>query len=176
MSRVIFGGAVGLLAASVTFVGMAAGAVDDDPTEDNGGSIVEDFGYPGAEEILEQQGAELISGDGHIMLADCQTPPVGDIGLMKVYTTELIGEDHNGVVCFKVLGPVGVLHLRLPAVIEVRGDGVRSGTGHKGTATVTSDDGVTVTKALNPSGSIQFGIGEPGGTVPATLLKLTVAP
>ncbi|MEV6816520.1 hypothetical protein [Micromonospora sp. NPDC051296] len=163
------------IAAAAAFAGAAMAIVEDLPTENNGGSIVEDFSYPGAAGILESQGVELISGDGHIILADCKTPPAGDIGLIKVYTTELIGQNGEGLVCFKALGPVGRLDLKVPAVYEIRGDGQRPGAGHNGTATVVTSGGVRTTKDLDPDGSTQFGIGE-GGKEPTTLLQLTVVP
>ncbi|MFI6330569.1 hypothetical protein ACIBBG_19970 [Micromonospora chersina] len=164
----VAGGLVGVPA-------IAADLAGEVPTESNGGSIVEDFTYPGASAILAEQNIELISGDGHIVLADCSTPPAGDIGLIKVWTTEQIGQNNEGLICFKVLGPVGRLDLRVPAVYEIRGDGQRSGTGHKGSATVITDSGAKTTKDLDPDGSTQFGIGE-GGDEPTTLVQLTVSP
>ncbi|SCL67643.1 hypothetical protein [Micromonospora chersina] len=168
---------VGVTGAAVaaTFAGVALAAGDDTPTETNGGSIVEDFKYPGAAAILAEQNVELISGDGHIMLADCDTPVTGDVGLIKVWTTEPIGQTSAGLICFKALASTGRLDLKVPGVYEIRGDGQTSTSGHNGTATVTTDAGVKTTKDLDPNGSTQFGIGE-GGEEPTTLLQLTVKP
>ncbi|WBB52258.1 trypsin-like serine protease [Verrucosispora sp. WMMD573] len=173
-----FGPRVGAVSFGVAaaLVGIAVAAGTDVPTENNGGSIVEDFSYPGAGTILAEQNIELISGDGHIVLANCAMPPTGDIGLLEVWTTDEIGQGGIGRICFDVLGPVGRLDLRVPAVYEVRGDGRRQGAGHNGTATVTTDDGVVTTKDLDPSGSIQFGIGEGEDREPTTLLQLTIKP
>lgn len=136
---------------------------------------MEDFKYPGAAAILAEQNVELISGDGHIMLADCDTPVTGDVGLIKVWTTEPIGQTSAGLICFKALASTGRLDLKVPGVYEIRGDGQTSTSGHNGTATVTTDAGVKTTKDLDPNGSTQFGIGE-GGEEPTTLLQLTVKP
>ncbi|MFI2710143.1 hypothetical protein ACH495_08435 [Micromonospora sp. NPDC018662] len=174
LSKAVVVGAVGA-AVAATFAGVALAAADDAPTETNGGSIVEDFSYPGAAAILAQQNVELISGDGHIVLADCAASPAGDVGLIQVYTTEQIGQTGDGVICFKALASTGRLDLKVPAVYEVHGDGRTSTTGHNGTATVITDDGERTTKNLDPNGSIQFGIGD-GGTEPTTLVQLTVKP
>ncbi|MFB9237089.1 hypothetical protein ACFFWC_16250 [Plantactinospora siamensis] len=171
-TRAVTAGATGVIAAALA-LGGAALADGNAPTESNGGSIVEDFSYPGAAGILASQGVELIGGDGHIILSDCGAPPAGDIGLIKVYTTNVIGQ--GGTVCFKVLGSTGRLDLKVPAVYEIRGDGRTQGAGHEGTATVTTDSGVETTKDLDPDGSTQFGVGD-GGTEPTTLLQLTVHP
>jgi hypothetical protein len=105
-------------------------------------SLVDDGVYPGAAQILAEQNVRLLAGDGHITLADCATPPVGDIGLLKVYTTDdTIGSDGIGRVCFKVTATVGWLTLQVPGVYEIRGDGQRTGTGHEVTADLVSDEG-----------------------------------
>ncbi|MGV9215998.1 hypothetical protein ACTFTM_29450 [Micromonospora sp. RB23] len=168
---------VGVAGAAVaaTFAGVALAANEDVPTETNGGSIVEDFKYPGAAAILASQNVELISGDGHIVLADCNTPPVNNVGVIRVNTVAPIGQTGEGLICFKALASTGRLDLKVPGVYEIRGDGQTSTTGHNGTATVTTDAGVRTTKDLDPNGSTQFGEGDGGGE-PTTLLQLTVKP
>jgi hypothetical protein len=146
----------------------------DPPTETNGGSIVEDGSYPDAAAIEASQHIKLISGDGHILLADCATPPVNDIGVIKVWTTDQIGPNGQGLVCFKVTASTGLLNLNVPAVYEIRGDGQRSGTGHRATAVVTTDAGAQTTVTVNPSGSTQVGIGTDPNADPTTLLQLKV--
>jgi len=148
---------------------LTAGAADDGPP-----SAVEDGAYPGAAEILATDNVRLIAGDGHIMFADCATPPDGNVGVMKVRTTEEIGPDGAGLICFKVTAAKGRLDLEVPAVYEIRGDGLRSGAGHRGTADVRTDDGDRTTVNLNPSGSVQVGIGQDPNGEPTTLLRLTV--
>ena len=148
---------------------VTAGAADDGPP-----SAVEDGAYPGAAAILATDNVRLIAGDGHIMFADCATPPDGNVGVMKVRTTEEIGPDGAGLICFKVTAPKGRLDLEVPAVYEIRGDGLRTGAGHRGTADVRTDDGDRTTVNLNPSGSVQVGIGQDPNSEPTTLLRLTV--
>jgi hypothetical protein len=67
---------------------------------------VEDFSYPGAREILETKGVELISGDGNITLADCGSAQ----NLIKVETLTTPGTPGY---CFNVDGDRGRLRLRL---------------------------------------------------------------
>lgn len=168
--------------ATVVGIEHAAGAVQgervavaaDLPAPDNGGGIVEDGAYPGADDIEAQQHIHLVSGNGHLVLADCATPPVNDIGVLKVWTTEEVGADGIGLVCFQVLAKDGLLNLSVPGVYEIRGDGQRAGTGHDVTATVTTDAGVTTSKPVDPDGSTQFGIGEDPNGDPTTLLRLRV--
>jgi hypothetical protein len=59
-------------------------------------------------------------------------------------------------------------------VYEIRGDGLRSGAGHRGTAEVRTDEGDHTTVNLNPSGSVQVGIGADPNNEPTTLVRLTV--
>ncbi|WP_197093393.1 FG-GAP-like repeat-containing protein [Nonomuraea sp. SBT364] len=129
--------------------------------------------YPGAAEILEAHNVRLISGDGHIVLADCATPAQGDIGLLKIWTTdEAIGSDGIGRVCFKVTAPSGVLNLEVPGVYEIRGDGQRAGTGHEVTAELRADDGEELTVEVDPDGSTQVGLGADPEASPTMLLQL----
>lgn len=163
-------GAATTMVASVLCVGVPAGASPVAPP-----SLVDDgvYPYPDAVAILAEQNVELISGDGHIVLTDCATPPVGDIGLLKVYTTdETIGADGIGRVCFRVLASSGVLNLRVPGVYEIRGDGQRTGTGHEVTAELHSDAGEDLTVAVDPDGSTQVGLGADPNASPTMLLQL----
>jgi hypothetical protein len=144
------------------------------PEQVPGRSLVEDGAYPDAAAVQAATNIELISGDGHIMIADCATPPVNNVGVLKVYTTDEIGPSGNGIVCFRVTASTGLLNLRVPAVYEIRGDGQRSGSGHDVTATVRTDSGDVTSVAVNPSGSTQVGIGVDPDNAPTTLLQLKV--
>lgn len=139
------------------------------PTSD---SIMETFEYPEAAEILARDKVKLISGDGHILIAKCETPPEGDLGLIEVRTSA------TGVskVCFKVHGNTGLLNLEVPAVFEIRGDGLRKGAGHNITAIVETEDGKLPPVKVNPSGSTGVGIGDPNIDKEAILLQLKVTP
>jgi hypothetical protein len=149
----------------------AAAATEDDPP-----SIVEDFSYPLAAQIQAQYDVELISGDGGILFADCATPPTGDIGLITVYSTEEIGAGGLGQICFKVTKASGHVEMEVPGVYEIRGDGRKSGTGHKTTAIVRTEAGQLPPVTVNPSGSTQVGVGVNGDNAPTTLLQLVVTP
>lgn len=137
-------------------------------------SIMEGFRYPGAAAILESLNVRLISGDGHILLADCDTPPVNNVGVIRVWTTEQIGPDAAGQICFKVTGPVGRLDLEVPGVYSIRGDGQAAGYGHQLTAVVDTASGSPTTVVVNPSGYTPVGIGVDPDNEPTTLLQLRV--
>jgi hypothetical protein len=167
-------GVAAAAAAGAALIGFAAvPALADDA--DGPASLVEDYAYPGAAEILAQQNVKVISGDGHILVADCATPPVSNIGLLKVYTTdETIGADGIGRVCFKVTGARGLLNLEVPGVYEIRGDGQATGTGHEVTAELKTDDGDKLTVDVDPDGSTPVGLGADPDNEPTMLLRLTV--
>ncbi|WP_405592336.1 hypothetical protein [Streptomyces sp. NBC_01190] len=78
------------------------------------GYAVEDFGYPGADEILADQGITLKRGDGHIVLADCASG--GELVEVKALP------DVTNTVCFRVLGDGGWLSVEMPSVYSVRGN------------------------------------------------------
>jgi hypothetical protein len=137
-------------------------------------AAVEDGAYPGAAAILAAHAVRVLAGDGHILYADCAQPPVNNVGVMKVRTTEEIGADGAGLICFKVTGRTGRLDLEVPAVYEIRGDGLRSGMGHSGTADVRTDEGEHTTVTLNPSGSVPVGIGAAPDDEPTTLVRLRI--
>jgi hypothetical protein len=156
--------------ASQAMPGAVATPGADAPT-----SAVEGFAYPGAAEILATANVRLLSGDGHILFVDCATPPTGDIGLLKVFTTdETIGPDGIGRVCFKVTATSGWLNLEIPGVYEIRGDGQRTGTGHEVTAELVDDEGEEVVVDVDPDGSTQVGQGADPNAPPTMLLRLTV--
>lgn len=137
-------------------------------------SVVENYEYPGREQIESQDKVKLIAGDGNIIYADCTQPPTGPVGLIEVRSTSLeVGKQHDGRVCFRVLGTTGNLTMKLPDVFEIRGDGRQPGTGHKGKADVVSNSGQQKTVELDPDGSMQVGVGNPGGE-PSTLLRLEI--
>lgn len=134
--------------------------------------LVEDFSYPGAIQIQAQYGVTLTSGDGHIVFTDCQTSQGLGKGLLQVYTTESIGADGEGMLCFQVTASTGYLNLLVPAVYEIRGDGASAGQGHKVKAELTTDAGQHSTVEVNPSGSTPVGIGANSDNEPTTLLRL----
>ncbi|MEV0388216.1 FG-GAP-like repeat-containing protein [Nonomuraea sp. NPDC050643] len=166
---------LGVVAALAASLSVAVGPAPAGASAISPPSLVDDgvHPYPGAAEILAAQNVRLISGDGHILLADCATPAQGDIGLLKVWTTdEAIGADGIGRVCFQVTSSGGVLNLEVPGVFEIRGDGQREGTGHQVTARLRSDDGEQLTVDVDPDGSTQVGLGADPDASPTMLLQL----
>lgn len=135
-------------------------------------SLVEDYSYPDAAKIAADDNVVLISGDGHILFADCSQPLHG-IGQIEVHSSVGVGPKRDGDVCFKVTGPTGHLTLKLPSVYEIRGDGRDKGTGHHATADLTTDAGVHTTVAVKPDGSTPVGVASPSGQ-DTTLLALDV--
>lgn len=151
---------------AAAFTAQAAGQSDDAPP-----STVEDFSYPGAAQILAQQQVQLVSGDGHIVLAQCPTGP-DTVGLIMVRSTDPVGANHDGRICFHVLAATGQLTLKIPAVFSIRGDGLQAGQGHKLKAKLTTDNGTESTVDVNPSGTTQVGIATSPPGDATTLLRL----
>ncbi|GAA1068986.1 hypothetical protein GCM10009665_75160 [Kitasatospora nipponensis] len=82
--------------------------------EATGTTAVEDFGYPGAAQILADRGITLKSGDGHIVLADCASGS----NLVQLFSRTATPSE----VCFQVTGPTGYLALEIPQVYNIKGD------------------------------------------------------
>ena len=76
------------------------------------GFAVEDFKYPQADKILAERGFLLKRGDGHIVLAQCDSEP----GLLEVFARS------KDKVCFRLTGNQGYLSLELPSVYGVKGN------------------------------------------------------
>ncbi|MEV4436913.1 hypothetical protein [Streptomyces sp. NPDC049555] len=81
---------------------------------------VEDFEYPQADKIFKDRGIKLKRGDGHVVLATCDSRP----GLVEVYargmqTTDTVGQ---GKFCFRITGTSGYLSLELPSVYGAKGN------------------------------------------------------
>ncbi|MEU1201629.1 hypothetical protein ABZ446_36170 [Streptomyces sp. NPDC005813] len=80
------------------------------------GYAVEDYNYPLADKILEEQNIVLKRGDGRIVLADCAS----ETGLMEVYATS------QDKICFKVTGSSGWLTMEIPSVYGMKGSADQS--------------------------------------------------
>ncbi|WP_203603086.1 hypothetical protein [Streptomyces coelicoflavus] len=83
----------------------AQAIVDEAP-----GYAVEDFDYPQADKIYEEQGIRLKRGDGHITLATCAS----GTGQLEVYSRS------NAKLCFRVTGESGWLTLEVASVYGVQ--------------------------------------------------------
>jgi len=92
---------------------------------DQPGYAVEDFNYPDAAKIEEEQGITLKRGDGHILLADCSS----DSGLLEVWQRHKTPDK----VCFRTIGTSGYLTLEIPSVFLVKGS-----TDHTADVTLTA--------------------------------------
>ena len=77
------------------------------------GYAVEDFNYPQADKIREEQDLILKRGDGHIVLAEC----VSGTGQLEIWSRV------NLRVCFKVTGDTGWLTMEIPSVYGVQTNG-----------------------------------------------------
>ncbi|MGW0825544.1 hypothetical protein [Streptomyces sp. NPDC002845] len=88
--------------------GPAVAVADEAP-----GYAVEDFNYPQADKILEEQDIVLKRGDGHITLADCAS----GTNLLQV-----MARRNAETICFKVTGDSGWLTMEIPAVYVIRGN------------------------------------------------------
>lgn len=160
--------------------GAQAGPGETPVVPADGDSLVENYVYPmdyphefagtsgqtdwGRNEA-EAQNFELVSGNGGIIWVSCTAATQNGVGVIKVFPGLLngdteVGEPHLGVtaVCFKVLGPTGVVKLRIPNVYEVQGDGRSPGAGHDVDATVVNvTSGEERTKRVERDESEQFG-------------------
>lgn len=173
LARVLLGAAAAAVA--VTGGTLVAHAGQQSPADNQQPSLVEDFSYPGANAINASAGITLVSGDGHILYADCGTPPANNIGVIQVHSTDPIGPSKNGTVCFKVTAASGTLTLKVTNVYEIRGDGQISGAGHKLKADLTTDAGAHSTVDVNPSGSTPVGVGTKPDAAPTALVQLTAS-
>ncbi|MEV5336375.1 hypothetical protein [Streptomyces werraensis] len=113
--RIVATGAVAAACVATVIATGLAGSHDASATasvaDGEPGYAVEDFNYPQADKIKDEQGIVLKRGDGHITLAACGSRT----GLLEVYTRA------NQIVCFSVTGPSGYLSLELPSVYGVKG-------------------------------------------------------
>lgn len=128
--------------------GVAGQAVDSEPP-----SVVEDFAYPGAETILQEQGIELRKGDGGILLADCAVAK----DIQVTTSVRHPGQTEPGKYCFEASGP-GYLTLEVPKVFNIlTGDvAVRAkltADGKTQNVDVAKNDIVGVGAGGNPPGS-----------------------
>ncbi|WP_051366955.1 LamG-like jellyroll fold domain-containing protein [Hamadaea tsunoensis] len=138
-------------------------------------SLVDDgvYPYPDAAAIQAAQHVELISGDGHILLADCATPAVDGVSVVEVHSLDqTVGSEGVGRICFRVTATSGVLNMLINDVYEIRGDGRRTGAGHQMTATVHEDTGEDATVDLVPDASNQVGVGRGEASPHADLVQL----
>lgn len=80
-------------------------------------NIVETYDYPGAARILEEKSIKLVRGDGHIVLADCDS---SDKSQIKVQVTRGPDEQNKPkLFCFRATAKSGFLALEVPRVFYI---------------------------------------------------------
>lgn len=120
---------------------------------------VEDFNYPGADQILEEWGVELMRGDGHVVLVECSS----GTNLLRISAR---GLPRGLEVCFRTTGSEGFLTLEVPRVFGV----------------ITNDSSNTHLELISDEGSAEYdipadqarAIGESAGGGDSTLLEIRV--
>ncbi|MFH8596350.1 hypothetical protein [Streptomyces rimosus] len=114
-------------------------------------SAVEDFAYPGADRILQEQKITLKRGDGRIMLTSCDAPH------------DIMIKSRTGVgdFCFAVSGNKGYLTMNLPAAFGIWTED------HPVQAKITADGKETVVNA--PKNDYKP-FGEAGGSAQSSVL------
>ena len=139
---------------AATASGSVAMAADD---SDAPSSIVEDFSYPGRDQILARDGVKLNSGDGHLLYVDCTVD--GDV--IKVETYE-----HTDWVCFQLHGDHGYLSLEIGQTVFVYSEN-RS---IQATVQLAGETKPEDPQTVAPNTWVSFG--EAANNPPATLLEL----
>ncbi|MGW2400790.1 trypsin-like serine protease [Kitasatospora sp. NPDC001664] len=137
-------------------------------------TVVEDYSYPGAAQILAERGITLKSGDGRFLLADCASGS----GLVHVLSRALTPSE----VCFKVNGREGRLVMEIPRVYQIKADdhAIKASLTADGTTKVVdlqknfwnpvgegSSGSESVLLELNATGDGPVGIGGPISAQPA---------
>ena len=147
--------AVGILSSGVATASNDRGkatAADADAQS----NTVEDFNYPGADDILASRGIKLKRGDGHITLTDC-----GTAGAIQVKSRVT-----NGDTCFRAIGTRGYLTLEIPSVFLIYGGD------HHTTATLTPPGGTS--KTYDVPAQLWKPVGESDTGTPATLMEIRI--
>jgi hypothetical protein len=152
---------VAVIAAGVLSGGVATASNDSGKATaadaDAQSNTVEDFNYPGADDIFASRGIRLKRGDGHIVLADC-----GASGAIQVKSRVT-----NGDTCFRAIGTRGYLTLEIPSVFLIYGGD------HHTTATLTPAGGASKTYDV-PAG-LWKPVGESDTGTAAALMEIRIA-
>ncbi|MGN9914073.1 S1 family peptidase [Phytohabitans sp. LJ34] len=87
--------------------------------------MVEDFSYPGAEQILAQHGLRVSKGDGHILFVTSRPFGEQQCATGEIQVEKWLDEAPFGVYyCFRTIGSQGYLSLEVPGTFGVRGGSV----------------------------------------------------
>lgn len=156
--------AAAVVASAAAVFGTSAVATADTapPAPDNAAApfAVEDWAYPGADEVLQSKGITLTKGDGRINLVECTAGHQ-----IEVYTRETHADGRDRF-CFAAAESTGFLTMSIPDVYAVQTTNDRALN-----ASVTAD-GETKTVAVPKGWLVGVGEGSKGGA--AVLLELRV--
>jgi hypothetical protein len=113
-------GAVSVAIVAAALAGAAGISAAD--TAGDSHSLVEDYSYPSADQILKDHQLQLIGGDGHILFVTSHKYSEGQCAVGEVQVEKNLTADPWGYYyCFKTVGANGLLTLSVPATIGVRG-------------------------------------------------------
>ncbi|MBB5476297.1 hypothetical protein [Micromonospora parathelypteridis] len=161
-TAIVGGAAVVLASTAAVVISQLPSSAEDTPP-----SIVEDYSYPGAAQVLAQRGIKLIKGDGHITLVDCGSRPNNppeDLILVQSNDLTLPGGSNF---CFKPTGASGLLTMEIPKVYFVRGDNTNTLAAK---VEVKDDPTVVEVEEVTPLEWQPVGVGQERGD--ATILEL----
>jgi hypothetical protein len=145
--------AIGVASVGVGTVAWAEAEADTPP------SIVEDFAYPNADQILADHGIKLHKGDGNILFVNCDV--AGDVIQIESY-------DHPGYICFQLRGTTGYLSLEISNTVFVRSENKPI----EATVILAGQDKPSAPETVPANSWTPFG--EAANLPPATLLELRV--
>jgi hypothetical protein len=149
-----------LIAASSAVVITAAGASPAATADDTPPPIVEEYDYPGADQIFAEHGIRLLKGDGHILFTDCAAGG----NLVEVWSRA--GETSF---CFRITANKGYLTLDLAKVYLIKGDD------HALKATMIVK-GVPTVVDIEKNGWTSVGEGADPQNGPSSLVELNSGP
>jgi len=118
-------------------------------------SAVEDFSYPGADQVLQERKITLKRGDGHIMLVRCS----------ESWNIKIESRLTEGGYCFRATAKTGFLSLELPEAFGVWTED------HPVSATLNAAGKETVVKV--PADEYKP-VGEPNSGLHSVLIELRV--
>ncbi|MFH9264069.1 hypothetical protein ACH4KN_07380 [Streptomyces sp. NPDC017546] len=127
-------------------------------------SLVEDYSYPGADNILATKGIKLKKGDGRILLADCDLSQ----NQIRVMTVEDSASGRAGQYCFRTTAKTGYLTLELPRVFVLE-----LATSERPISADLTAGGETTTVNVGAGGFQSVGEGVVGGAR-STLVEIRV--
>ncbi|RKT09793.1 hypothetical protein BX285_6898 [Streptomyces sp. 1114.5] len=151
--------AIGAVAAATTVGAGALASADTTPAGDAATAppAVEDFAYPGDSPNPQ---LKLIRGDGHIMLADCNT-----VTQIQLWSVAVPSPSGGPGVCFRVTGTTGYLSLELPQTFMIQ-------TGDKAVRADLTSEGVAQT--VDVAKNSYTTVGQAMGQKPTMLVELRV--